>query len=89
MSLLHLVGTHVHTLQSPFSGRLWRFFVPLAEAIWSIVIIYMLFQVECALTDRTFVVERKANNCEDPYIRMLYVTTFAVTCFAGTDRKGA
>jgi len=29
----------------------------------------------------------KANNCEDPYIRMLYVTTFAVTCFAGTDRK--
>lgn len=30
----------------------------------------------------------KANNCEDPYIRMLYVTTFAVTCFAGTDRKG-
>jgi hypothetical protein len=29
----------------------------------------------------------KANNCEDPYIRMLYVTAFAVTCFAGTDRK--
>jgi len=29
----------------------------------------------------------KANNCEDPHIRMLYVTTFAITCFAGTDRK--
>lgn len=29
----------------------------------------------------------KANNCEDPYVRMLYVTVFAVTCFAGTDRK--
>lgn len=29
----------------------------------------------------------KANACDDPHIRMLFVTVFAITCYAGTDRK--